>query len=544
MADAIQLLSLANQSSQQFYQAVAGTAQALERTATNQAQFQQGITEFNVKMAENRRVADANIASMQFNDSLRAQEHQSNMSLMPLKYETEKIRLEAAKVNLDRTLTEQRSKAINALTAPYDAIIGANFAKNQNPEYAQAWLEAKAQIGADIASGRPVDEEKIKNTVSYLNSQYGTTSDKVGYNPEVAQYLRTMGATTEAARYEAKNPAFAGNIQGLKGAAVLQGPQGVSNFMQKWGQLIDEKETTNLLMAADAIPGYDAQIESLDKQRRLASATFISLPEGDPNKQLAFDELNRINQEVTSVRTTRDNLFKSIVSGDEWTAPPAPEDENNRLVRQMAEEFRMNQERRTGLAPTAYREGQDNPEERASIQSGALSYPTVQGRFPQATQGIDMKAMRGVDLRQNPEAIKSLKNQIIKNLERVPDVGSLYSEALSVGKGGKSKFQEIFDRIGSNDVAVEDAFRTSQYQVAGTAPNFDGTMEFGRMNQLERWGNLGGMVSAILGKNHLESVADLEYVRSNFKGSEAQRELFLQDLYANMVVTDIVSSFQ
>jgi hypothetical protein len=546
MADALQLLESNRVAVGQAFGQIFDTMESLNRTGIQAAQFKAETTKMQFDMAEQARRTDADIASTVFRNNLAASAHQAEMALMPLKFETEKLRLESSKVQHERALKTAQQQEFNTIAGPWKDIAASTFAKNQNPEYAKGYLQVESAWRAKIAAGEKFDPAAFSRDISYLNSEYGQVDDASGYNPEVTHLLRAMGAPNEAARYETKNPVFSGNLAGLKASAILGGPQGFQNVAGKYGHLFDEKEMANLAIAADSYGSFDSVLEGLDKSRRMTFAQLNQYPDGDPRRDTLLQQLEGISSEINSIRSQRDQVFRSVVTGD-GIVPASkiePVDPMDALMQQALSEYNN---RKTGAASSVPEESgpEDNPEDRALIDKGAFGLPRVQSRFPQAMQGISMKPMRGASLADNPEGVRQIRKQIIRNLDDVEDIRALFNDAIKPGKDGKpSKFRQVFEQIGEDDVSLDEPFRTDEYEVSGTSRNFDGSMEFGKMNTMERIGDLGGVVSSITGRNNIQNVEELQRILKDFKGTPAQERLLLQDLYANMVLTDLVNSFR
>jgi hypothetical protein len=537
MADALQLLESNRLAVGDAFNRIGNTLESLNRTQMQVAEFQVQTAHTQFQMAETARRTDADIASTAFRNNLAAAEHQANMQLMPLRLEAEKLRLETARVQQKRMLEDDRLKNFNEITAPFSAQMGAEFARNQNPDFAKNYLEVQARWRAKIARGEPFDENMFANDLSYIRSEFGGNMSKEEYNPEVTQLLGLMGATKEQARYETKNPVFAGNITGLKAAAILGGNDSYAGIMGKYGHLFTDEESTNLALAAESYNTLGAHVKQMEQERMSLYRTW-SATEDEGEKARLQQEIARRSEDITAAQNQRDSVYKAVISGkpvESTTRPQPPEmsEFKRRVLEESKEKERQRQElgRDIDVEPARPMEGNAKV-----IDQQALDLQEARGRFKMELEGLDFSAIRNSPTAKFDQNVKTVRNQVLRNIEEVPDIAAYFQQ--KVDNGDMRKIFEKLKRRGS-PVEIDNAFQPKKYQ---SEIGFGADVESAVIGES---GFLGGLSYGDFwnGSQFIEDFEDFQKLVNDFQGTEHQKDLFLRDLYANMVTADAIGGF-
>lgn len=492
----------------QINQTLDASANASERTA----QFTLATAGKIFQMQETARMHDAQLADMQFRNELSAKQHEARMQLMPLQIQNERLGLEIRKQEAARALQQNQLQQFNNVVAPFNARVGSSFAKNQNPDYAKDYLNIQAKWRGHIANGGRFDANAYARDVDALDRAYQGSTPKGEYNPEVSYLLGELGATSEKARYEAKNPVFKSNLLAIKSSAITGGPEAYAKLLTnpQISSMLTDDEHRSLGMASQAYQNLSDQIESKEAEVKRFNAGFASMADNNPAKQGFGASLEASMKELTSLRQQRDNILAQAIDGKPLTVADEAnqQDDIAELVRRNLSESR---ERQRLLPKPA---GQEEDEE--IINKQAYGLPEVQNAYPEATRGINFAVLRDVDLEATSrfggsDNLNILSRQIRHNLDQVDDIGALFS-----GEKNKAKFRDLFERYKNRGSRTFTLPQSKSYNQPG--------LDYGVSVGEDR---------------RFETFEDLENWMNNFEGTDAQRHLFLEDVYTSLVLADI-----
>jgi hypothetical protein len=515
MADALQLLDNQRQTGAQVFGTIMGVMQQVNETQQQTAQLTIAAASKGFEMREAARMHDATLANMQFDNELKAKHHDAEMELMPLRVESQRLALEIQKQNAERTLKQNQQQQFNDVVAPYNARVGSTFARNQDPGYAKEYLNIQAKWRGHLAQGGKFDPEAYGRDVDTLDRNFQGSSPKDEYNPEVSYLLGELGAGSEKARYEAKNPVFKGNLLAIKSSMITGGPETYTRLITnpQIGGMFNEDETRSLSMASQAYQTMTEQIESKQNEVKRFNTAFATMADNNPAKAGIGATLEASMSELTSLRQQRQNLLAQAIDGKPVTIADQVQQQDaiGEAVRRNIEEAKE----RAKLVPKAAQPGEEGNTEVTNKQAYGLS--ATASDFPEATRGISFQHIRGLDLEADmrftgSEPVKLIERQVRHNLDQVRDIGSLFQ-----GEGNKKKFRELFERYKSRGSKSFHLGRNKEYE----EPGID-------------------MGISIGDEGRFESYEDLEKWMDKFEGTDNQKRLFQQDIYTSLVLADVV----
>jgi hypothetical protein len=514
MADALQLLDNQRQVGAQVFGQIMGVFNAVNETQQQTAQLTIATASKAFEMQESARMHDASLANMQFTNELRAKQHNAEMQLMPLRVESERLQLEIQKQRASQTLQQNQKLLFNDVVAPFNAQVGATFATNQDPGYAKDYLGIQAKWRGHIAKGGAFDPDAFKQDVDALNRNYQGSTPKGEYNPEVSYLLGELGATSEKARYEAKNPVFKSNLLAIKTSAITGGPEAYTKLLtnREISSMFTDDEHRALGLASEAYQTMTDQIESKENEVKRFNSTFAMMADNNPAKAGIGASLESSMSELTSLRQQRQSLLAQAIDGKPITVADQAQqrDEIGDLVARTINEAKE----RGKLVPKPAQQGEENKE---ITNKQAYGLSETLSNFPEATQGISFQHVRGLDLESDmrftgSESVNLIARQVRHNLDQVRDVGSLFQ-----GEGNKKKFRDLFDRYKARRSSSFSLDRNQQYE----EPGIDMGISIGE-------------------EGRFESYEELEEWMNKFEGTDNQKRLFMQDVYTSLVLADIV----
>ncbi len=485
----------------------------------------------NADLAERTRQASMQAAHWQFTDEIASRKFEEELNLIPLKLEASKLQLESAKINQQRQLQDVKYRTFNSITAPFDAAAASELAGNRNEEFGNNYLALKAKHQASVASGNPFDAATFQGEYDTLKSQYAVTETPKGYNPSVATMLDKFGATAEANRMRAESPVFAGNIMGLKAQAFLGGPQAAGQFMATHGTYAfgtDNEAAANFAVASQAYFGLDMEAKRIQEDKKALTYQFNSIDADDPSAQIEKTRIaNReaeLNKQLISNQLQRETIYKNalgIKMGEE--AKTVEEETPASRFREMNEQAKKEQKEAMKNAP-APPMGLEKDVENKAAQANIGNYSI---EFKKALGGVSFKSWedKGRDIKENPAAyVTSLRNVIIKNLNEMP---------FSAKEMDKDDTTNLTDLIQSPQFEkIFDRFKNS------AIPAGDGGLFIGnRLPAALEW-TTGSQYDEI------ETFEELKERISNFEGSEEEKRMFAERIYATVVAAGAVAQMQ
>jgi hypothetical protein len=508
---ALALLDNQRATGAQVFGQIMGVMDSVNQTAQQTAQMTLAVASKGFEMKETARMNDAQLASMQFSNELSAKRHEADMQLMPLKVETQRLQLEMQKTQAERVMKDSQMGMFNDVVAPYNARVGATFAKNQDPGYAKDFLGIQEKWRNYVARGGSFDGEAFGRDVDALDRNYQGATPKGDYNPEVSFLLGELGASSEKARYEAKNPVFKANLLAVRSSAITGGPEGLARLTgsKEVASMFTEDETRSLIIANQAYGSLDEQIAAKEKELSRFNTHFASMADNNPAKQGIGATLEASMVELTSLRQQRMNLLNQALDGKpiDLGEQVQKEDAIGEMVRRNIAES----QERAKLLPDAAKPGEDKKE---IINKQSYGLPETVSNFPEAMSGIPFQHVRGLDLERQPidsTAYSTIKTHIAHNLNQVRDIGSLFQ-----GESNKAKLQSIFDRYKD---------RSSTFVLP----------------QNDKYEQPGIDIGITIGDGGLfESLDELEKWMGEFEGTENQRRLFQQDVYTSLMMADVL----
>lgn len=529
MADsALTLLDMQRQTGAQVFGQISAHLNSVSETAQQTARFTLGAATQVFEMKETARMNDAKLAQIQFQDELAAKAHESEMTLMPLRVESERLRLETEKARAENQLRANQSSMFNDVVAPFNTRVGSTFARNQDPGYAKGYLGIQAKWRGHMAAGGKFDAAAYGRDVEELDRSFKDSTPSGDYNPEVSFLLGELGATSEKSRYEAKNPVFKSNMLAIKSGIVMGGGQGLGAMMRpEIGSMFTEDETRSLGMANQAYGSLNEQVEAKQTQLNKVNTAYSAMAADNPARAQMGKYLESLSNEFSNLVSQRDNILSQVLDGKPLTTADVTKPVD--ALREAVRENLRQMDERNKLLPDQAKEGESGAK---IINKQADTLSRTLSTFPEATSGIDFNGIRGVDLESDSrftssEKVTGIGRQIRQNLDNVEDVGALFS-----GEKNKSKLREVFERFKRRVVPNE-----------GSTNQFDPNETPGLFGKTSLYNQPGVDRAYTFGEGgRFETYADLEEFIEDFKGTDNQRRLFLEDIYTSIVLSDIVNS--
>lgn len=573
---ALQLLNSSQRQGQAWAQSVQQTLGEATRLNQQQQQFDKQLavraSEFTAEMsyreaelAERQRTNNMQAERWMFMDELAAKKFGAEMALEPIRLETAKIGLEAQKISKERALQQNRDDIFNSITKPFDTQAAALLSGSRSEEFGNGYLTLKSKYQSEVAMGLPFDEAGFRKEYEELSGQYTDVVPNKEYNPALATMLDSMGATNEANRMRAENPVFSGSITGLKAGALTGGRQAFEATLGKYGSFLgNDEEVAAFSMNADAYFGLGDTIMSKTRELDTLNRAIVTSKNPEEKERIEQD-INQLRGEISQARTQRSALYKRAIgvqTAENKTESVIDPDAKAREATARAIAQIEATRKVTPDAPASqFDKDSDLKTKRAAINSFIVNFPEAlgdpSGENIAAGSVFNFKEWQNHsrDLTTSPSHVKILRNHILKNLNGIPTNDREASEIRSVAQGlgvetqsvktleqliTSPQFAEIFTNIKKRAVAVPKI--SSSLTSEGNAVSYIGDRSAGQFligNGLFGYNGSGFDT----GLTEIESMDDVRDVLKNFEGTDEQKRIFMEKLYASVVAAGAINAF-
>jgi len=275
-----------------------------------QAQSLQADVQFKaLNYMEAKRVNDEQLALAKQQNDIRADESKARLALIDLQTQTQKTENQRNQFALAKGM-------FDSVTAPFDAQVGAVFAKRQNPALAEQYLALKSNVLGYVAAGGPFDanqySQDVNKLVTHFDTQAGDLSS-ANYDPKVSQYLNVLGAKVEAERYEAKNPVFAPYVPGIKMSMLDSSDAVFAKQAETYGGRIGSDGMAQIFNARQEMQGIEQRIRSLSEESQSIGSRLTSVTDKNTNAYVAGVERQKnIESEITNLMNRRSAIISDI----------------------------------------------------------------------------------------------------------------------------------------------------------------------------------------------------------------------------------------
>lgn len=277
MAQWLDMLNSSNAQTAQFYNFALNAHSKMVQEEMQEKQFEAKLAYQSATMAEQHRMNNVAIEQANFENQIRAAAHNREMALMPLRFQEAKMRLEQATTAQKMASAKSIEENFNAVAAPFEASIGAEFARTQNPQVIHDYMNYKAQALAGIVSGQPYDQNNhIKNIQAIIQGSRENPPaniDGTQWNAETSYLLGRFDPRLQS-QYDQRNPTRRTNRLGAISSILTGDDEAYQRTLNEAGGLFNTQESRELLTARNAYQGVNEEIrqrsnwvEQLARQR-------------------------------------------------------------------------------------------------------------------------------------------------------------------------------------------------------------------------------------------------------------------------------------
>jgi hypothetical protein len=342
MADAIQLLQLANQQTANLYNVI-------DRNLTQKANLQLQISNNEANLAmkgfefgEQVRMNDARLEQAAAANAIQAQRFElekqklnRDMQLFPIQVETEKFKLENERTRAAFLERKAQNELFSDAIAPIQSKFAAAFASIQDPDMAREYTEIISRAKAGIASGNNINLEELdRNVSSLIDSKKDSPFKSDQYNPEVAQYLQVF-APNEAKRYETRNPTIQKNRSLLGGSMLTASDSAFAQIAEQEGHIFTPEETKVIVTGRTVVSQLESENNKIiDTISKLDGYAAAAKGLTDDQKKTYLSERFALTERLETNRKQINGIANNISSGNfsldisekpqEQDTPPAP----------------------------------------------------------------------------------------------------------------------------------------------------------------------------------------------------------------------------
>lgn len=285
-------------------QAASVTANAfgrIDESITKNMQLQQQASQFEVEtmgkamqFAETQRMHDAQIDSWKAENSIRAQQLELERQTLPLKIETERLRLAATKYRFEQDKKKTDSENFNQITDLEDEAAGYALIKSQDPNHAKELIENKAYFRGLVANGQPFNQVEYRKKVEQINNKYAsvTADPKAPFN-ESTHYLLGEISPKVQSSYERSHPRIM-ESQGALATSYLSWPDNdVDTFIKNYSTLYGDADFGSINIGRDVFKRNNENIERWSKGVMYEDNNILKLTAEDNKEGLAVAKQNK-----------------------------------------------------------------------------------------------------------------------------------------------------------------------------------------------------------------------------------------------------------
>ena len=267
------------------------------------------------QFAEQQRVNDEQIMNMRAGNYLQAQRLEVDKMLMPIKLETENLRLESQRLAFQRAKEQEGKTHFNSLTSVYDDQIGYALLETESPEMAQEYLGYKARVSDFVAKGGKFDSISFEKSLADIRSKYAkvrpSSIEQIEYNPQTSYLLGQVSPKLQS-EYDKRHPLVKGSRNSVANQFYNVDEKGLNSLTSSGAldKLYNPEEVGLLWSGRQAVQGNYANIERWNKDlsRERNDKADAQAKMATPGELVQYDK--NIAQYTEQIRAAMDQNMK------------------------------------------------------------------------------------------------------------------------------------------------------------------------------------------------------------------------------------------
>lgn len=308
-------LNASNAQTAQFFNFAQNAFNSMHARDMQERQFEFNIAAKGAELAERQRMNDYRIEDIKIRNAMAQQAHQVDMQLLPLRFQEAQMALEARRADLVSSKLQSINAQFQAATAPYNPIIGAEFARTQDPNILRSFLDLKAKSIADVQSGKPFDPNWFRGEVQKIIRDSSelppTATSNMDWSPETSYLLGQVDPAVRS-QYDQRNPVRQRNRIGAIASLITGSEKDFQETLRVFGNQFSQEEMPDIVQTREAYRSYGVLIDQ--KQNALEDlVNKIGRDDTDPKLDAVIEEEK--NQLIRLLKL-RQKLLNDAIGGD------------------------------------------------------------------------------------------------------------------------------------------------------------------------------------------------------------------------------------
>lgn len=375
---------------------------------------------------EQRRMNDASLERYRFMDQMAAQKFEMEKELLPLRKQTELLRMQSEKERLKSYQQTRARQDFDEMVQPHNDRFGMWWMNSQNPAAANEYLQIKAKYAADIANGKPFDSNQFALDTNNIIEKYPVDDKekpltKWSYE---GQIMADRISPSLGKAYQIKNPVIERNANAL---AVQYITDPKVTDISTYGEMYSPEY---FALAAASREVYQSNVRQIDGLRdqwndvveRISKSQQLG---DDETVGVLLERKNQIESDIAKRESQNSSISIKAATGQldrDDVKDPVMEEKKRELPKLSSVKTKVEESKDRGsLGYTSY-----GAEFKKTLQSiaGFTGYanpkPSDDGSFNHGDllKGIDLSWASGVKIDKLESKRKNeIKDVILENLE-------------------------------------------------------------------------------------------------------------------------------